>query len=110
MLRLRNKLKNKIDPKQFGFCQGKGTRNAIFTMRMQSERSVEMQKDLYVAYIDYDEAFDRVKYTELFKELLKHGIDGKDQRMIRNLYWEQLTTIRVGKQHSTWISIKRGVR
>ena len=110
MLRLRNKFKNKIDPTQFGFCKGKGTRNAIFNMRMLTERSVEMQKDLYVAYIDYEKSFDTVKHTELFKELSKNGIDGKDLRIIRNLYWEQLTTIRIGKQHSTWISIKRGVR
>ena len=78
-------------------------------MRMLSERSVEIQKDLYVAYIDYEKAFDGVKHTELFKGLSKYGIDGKDLRIIRNLYWEQLTTIRVGKKHSSWISMKRGV-
>ena len=77
---------------------------------MLSERSVEMQKDLYVAYNDCEKAFDRMKHTELFKELSKHGTDGKDLRIIGNLYWEQVTTIRNSKQQRNWISNKRGVR
>ena len=72
LLRFRNKLKNEINPTQFGFRKGKGTRSAISIKRMLSERSVEMQKDLYVAYNDCEKAFDRMKHTELFKELSKH--------------------------------------
>jgi len=37
----------------------KGTRNAIFLLRTLSERSIEMQKDLYVCFVDYVKAFDK---------------------------------------------------
>ena len=61
---------------------------------MLSERSSEMQKDLYVAYINYEKAFDRVKHAELFKELSKHQIDGKDLRLLKNLGISLLVLLR----------------
>ena len=38
------------------------------------------------------------------------GIDGKDIRVITNLYWHQKAAIRVQNQLSPLIPIKRGVR
>ena len=37
-------------------------------------------------------------------------IDGKELRLIRNLYWEQTATIRIDGELSKWTSIKRDVR
>ena len=44
--RIRSKLRSEVAEEQFGFMAEKGTSNAIFTMRMIQERSIEMQKDL----------------------------------------------------------------
>ncbi|RUS68901.1 hypothetical protein EGW08_023338 [Elysia chlorotica] len=38
------------------------------------------------------------------------GIDGKDIRIIRNLYWEQTSCIRIGEEVTDQTSIQRGVR
>ena len=46
------------------------------------ERATEVQKDV----IDYSKAFDKVKHSDLFGLLLRHTCDGKDLRVIRNLY------------------------
>ena len=51
----------KISQLQFGFVPDKGTRNAIFTLSMLAERCIEMQKDLYLCFIDYSKAFDKVE-------------------------------------------------
>ena len=56
MERIRNKLLPEIDSQPFGFKKGKRTRNAIFAMRTIAESSTEMQKDLYLAYINYEKA------------------------------------------------------
>ena len=45
-----------------------------------------MKEDLYLCFIDYAMAFDRVKHNELFGILSELDIDGKDLRIIRNLY------------------------
>ena len=36
----------------------KGTRNAIFTLRMLSERNIQHQQNIYICFIDYNKAFE----------------------------------------------------
>ena len=40
--RIRAKIRNEIAIEQYGFTKGKGTTNAIFILRMMSERGIEM--------------------------------------------------------------------
>ena len=85
---------------QFVFVPDKGTRNAIFTLSMLMERCIEVQKDLYICFIDYSKAFDKVKHEKLFEMLNQLDIDGKDLRVLRNLYWDQTAAVRVGGELS----------
>ena len=110
MNRMRNKILPEISQTQFGFMADKGTRNAIFALRTLMERAIEVQKDLYLCFIDYSKAFDKVRHSDLFDILLRHNFDGKDLRVIRNLYWEQEAAIRVDNDCSEYRPICRGVR
>ena len=110
MERMRSKLKPEISNSQFGFMADKGKRNAIFTLSMMIERAIEMKKDLYLCFIDYAKAFDRVKHNELFGILSGLDIDGKDLRIIRNLYLDQTAATRLDGVVSQFKPIKRGVR
>ena len=69
MIRARSRIRQEIGKKQFGFVQDTGTRNAIIILRMLPERAIEMQKDLYVCFIDYTKSFDKVQHKELFNML-----------------------------------------
>ena len=93
-----------------GFVEDSGTRNAISMVRMISERGIEIQKDVYMCFIDYTKTFDNAKHDELFKLLSTLDINGKDLRLIRNLYWEQTACMRVGNDKSAYTKIKKGVR
>ena len=95
---------------QFGFMRDRGTRNAIFVLRMIGERAIEHQQDLFLCFIDYQKAFDRVRHKELFKMLANIQIDDKDMRIIRTIYCEQLAAVRLPDGLTNWFSIKRGVR
>ena len=111
MLRMRKSLRPEIAKTQFGFVPDKGTRNAIFTLSMLMERCIEVQKDLYICFIiDYSKAFDKVKHEKLFEMLNQLDIDGKDLRVLRNLYWDQTAAVRVDGELSEYTNIKRGVR
>ncbi|KAK3714907.1 hypothetical protein RRG08_005377 [Elysia crispata] len=55
-------------------------------------------------------AFDKVKHEKLFEMLNQLDIDGKDLRVLRNLYWDQTAAVRVGGELSEYTNIKRGVR
>ena len=110
MARIRKSLRPEISQLQFGFVPDKSTRNAIFTLSMLAERCIEMQKDLYLCFIDYSKAFDKVRHEKLFNILEHLDIDGKDLRVIRNLYWDQSAAVRIGGELSEYTLIKRGVR
>ena len=108
--RIRSKIQPEISDEQFGFVSGKGTRNAIFCLRTIAERSIEVQKNLYICFVDYEKAFDKVKHEEMLKLLRDINVDGKDLRLIQNLYWKQKAAVRVGEELSEWQEIRRGVR
>ena len=69
-----------------------------------------MQQKLFLCFIDYTKAFDKVQYHNLIEILDSINIDGKDLRLLTNLYWAQKAAVRVGDGVSDFVSIKRGVR
>ena len=87
----------------------KRIRNKVYTGRV-IERTLEVNKDLYVCFIDYTKAFDRVRHVEIITILQQLNIDGKDLRIIKNIYWEQKAAVRVEEETSNFQNIKRGVR
>ena len=61
--------------------------------------------------VDDSKALDKVKHSDLFDILLRHNCDGKDLRVIRNLFWEQEVTIRINNDcASVYKPICRRVR
>ena len=88
----------------------KGRRNALFVLKMIIERALEVQKYLYICYIDFQKAFDTVKHEKMMEILEEIGLDRKDLRVIRNLYWNQKATVKIGEKETEWIEIRKGVR
>ena len=110
LIRARSKVRPEISEEQYGFMEDRGTRNAIFMMRSIAERAIEMQRDLYVCFIDYTKAFDKVRHKNLMQILNNLDLDGKDLRLIQDLYWRQQAAIRIDNDLSKYVEIKRGVR
>ena len=79
-------------------------------IRTLTERAIEIQKELYVCFIDYTKAFDKLRHEEIMSILDSLNIDGKDLRIVRNIYWEQTAAMRIGNYLSVFQDIKRGVR
>jgi hypothetical protein len=108
--RLRAKVKDYIGWDQFGFRKGMGTREAIAVLRTLSERNIEHNQDIYVCFVDYEKAFDRVNWTKLMRILKDLGVDWKDRRLIKDLYMGQTATVRTGQGTAGPCIIGRGVR
>ena len=109
-----NLIKNRIAPiieqqlsdSQYGFRAGRGTRDAICQLRIMVERCLEMQKTLYICFIDYTKAFDRVKHDLLFEILSKARVPDKEINIIKNLYLQQKAIVRHENETSEEITIK----
>ena len=64
---------------RFGFRRGKETRNAIGMLKIISERTLEIDEELCVCFIDWQKAFDRVNWTKLMQILKGTGIDWREK-------------------------------
>ena len=79
-------LTNKIEAKardfigrnQFGFRKVCGTRDAIGLMRMLCETSVEFENNVYICFVDFEKAFDRVNWEKMMKVLQCICVDCRD--------------------------------
>jgi hypothetical protein len=58
--RIESKVQEYISRSQFGFRKGLGTRDAIGVLRMMMERSIDFDYEVYVCFVDFEKAFDRV--------------------------------------------------
>ena len=110
MMRVRNKIKPEIAEEQCGFVEGKGTSNAMLKLQTLIERSLEVNKDVSLCFIHYTKAFDQVRHDELVRQLTQLKVDGKDLRIIKNMYWEQRACMKVSNDFSSFEKIQRGVR
>ena len=108
--RIKPKIETELNVSQFGFRSDCGTRKAVFVLKNIGQRSIEMQKDIYMCFVDYTKAFDRIEHNEMMHFLDDLSLDDKDLRLIQTLYYQQYAAIRVNSKLSEMVPIKRGVR
>ena len=94
---------------QAGFRKGRGTRDQIANIRWIIEKPREVQKNIYVCFIDYAKAFDCVDHKKLWKILQEMGIPDHLTWLLRNLYAGQEATVRAGHGPTDWFQIGKGV-
>ena len=73
--RIERKSEEFLGKDQFGFRSGRGLRYAIGGMRFLFEKSIEFNQDLYMCFIGYEKAFDRVNWRKLMEILHDIGVD-----------------------------------
>ncbi|KAG1682425.1 Craniofacial development protein 2 [Nymphon striatum] len=73
MNRSRKVIEEEISEEQYGFRKDKGTRDAIFNLRVLCDRAIEVQKKIYILFLDYEKAFDRVTLVYLGQLFTKDG-------------------------------------
>jgi len=74
--RIERKIEDVLGEDHFGFRRGKGTRDAIGMMRIIAERTLEIDEELCICFIDCQKAFDRVNWTKLMQTLKRTDVIG----------------------------------
>ena len=59
---------------QAGFRKGRGTRDQIANICWIIEKAKELQKNIYVCFIDYAKALDSVDHRKLWKIFKEIGV------------------------------------
>ena len=72
--RLQQYVNRELPDLQAGFRKGRGTRDQIANIRQITQKTREIQKNIYFCFIDYVKAFDCMDRNKLWKILKEMGI------------------------------------
>src|SRR6476469_11072190 len=79
-------------------------------MRMICERSLEFGNNVYIWFVDFEKAVDRVNWEKMMKVLQSIGVDWGDRRMVSELYMNQEAVVRIAGGESDLGIIGRRIR
>ena len=97
-----------IDDSQFGFVPGRGTRDAIFVVRLLQEKYLAANKRLHMAFVVLDKAFDRVPRKVIWWAL-RIGVDEWIVHLVQGMYSNARSSVRVDEGYSEEFEVKVGV-
>ena len=107
--RLQQYVNRELPDVQAGFRKGRGTRDQIANIHCIILKARKFQKNIYFCFIDYAKAFDCVDHNQLWKILQEIGIPDHLTCLLRNLYADQVATVRTGQGTTDWFQIGKGV-
>ena len=99
--RLKRYMNQELPDVQAGFREGRGTRDQIANIRWITEKTRDLQKNIYFCFIDYAKAFDSVDHKKLWKILEEMGISDDLTCLLRNLYTGQEAIVRTDMEQQT---------
>src|SRR5437867_4177769 len=94
---------------QFGFSPGKGTTDAIFIVRQVQEKFLGKQKELWIAFVGLEKAFDRVPCDILWWALRRDGVEEWLIKVIKSMYEGCTTSVRMNVEESENFEVKVGM-
>jgi hypothetical protein len=109
MFRIGDVLNKEQPPEQAGFRSNFSTIDHIFTMNQIIEKCNEYKKIVYIAFIDYQKAFDSLEHIYIWRALQIQGVDAKYIRIIKKIYENARSRIKLEKTGDSF-EVKRGVR
>ena len=108
--RIRHFLNEQIPLEQAGFVKGRGTREQILNVRQLIEKCREFNTPLILCFVDYNKAFDCVKWKNLWVILAEMGVPEHLITLIRNLYANGRAVVRLQEGESDPFDPAKGVR
>jgi len=102
---------SKLTESQAGFRSGYSTTDNMFVLySLISKYLNRKQRTLYVAFIDFEKAFDTVDRTILFNTLEKYGISGRLLQAIKSIYQVVQAKVRANGQYTDEFPCPVGLR
>jgi hypothetical protein len=98
-----------IDNMQFGFRPGRGTTDAIFIVRQMQEKYLANNRDLWMAFVDLEKAFDRVPREVVWWALRLVGVEEWIVNVIQAMYEGATTAVKMNNGESDEFEVKVGV-
>lgn len=75
--RVKNVIEDSLNNEQAGFRAGRSCADHINTLRIIIEQSVEYKSPLYLLFIDFEKAFDKLNRIYIWRSLRRRGVPNK---------------------------------
>ena len=98
-----------IDEMQFGFRPGRGTTDAIFIVRQLQEKYLGRKRELWMAFLDLEKAFDRVPREVVWWALGQMNVDRSLINVIMSMYKNARASVKVNGVGGRDFPVERGV-
>ena len=108
--RLQQYMNWKLPDVQAGFRKGRGIRDQIANICWIIKKGRELQKNIYLCFINYATAFDCVDHNKLWTILKEMGLPEHLTFVLGNLYAGQKATVRARHGTMDRFKIGKGVR
>ena len=95
---------------QFGFKPKLGADMCIYVLKEIIDRYRQLNGCLFMCFLDASKAFDRVKHSLLFRNLVKRGAPGYIVRILVYWYSHQTMCVRWAGALSSKFFVTNGVR
>jgi hypothetical protein len=76
-------------------------------LRIISERTLEIDEELCICFIDWQKVFDLVNWTKSMQILKGIGNDWRERRLFGNLYMAESVKVRVNRRQTARVKIGR---
>lgn len=106
--RLKIQIETQLEDTQSGFRKGRGVQDHIFTIKQIMEK--RGNKNIYMAFIDLEKAFDSVSRKEIWESLKRRGVNKKLRDNIKTMYKITRNYVRTGNSQSDIFETKDGLR
>ena len=108
--KVRSMTEGLIGEEQCGFRSGRGCVDQVFVLKQMSEKCVDKNKSLYVAYMDLEKAYDRIDREAMWRVLGMYGINGQLMKAVQSLYEKSEACVRVCREEGEWFEVGVGLR
>lgn len=111
-MRLKPRIEEMLPETQAGFRANRSTIDQIFALKMLVEKHLELNdgNGLKAVFVDFKKAFDRVWHKALFKIMSHHNLPRKLVALIKDLYFQASSAVRMGEDLTDWFKQSVGVR
>ena len=93
-----------------GRVVSKGCMNKLFAVRQVCENYLENGKDVFWAFMDLEQAYDRIDRHVMYQMLRVYGDERKLLKSVQSYYVDNRECVRVGMYMSQWFPINVGFR